>query len=169
MTLRTTLPIPLLFLPLLAMAQGDHKGTTKVERSAAVEMEAPEGGLAARVPQRSSIEGDFDTMPVHQECGSAPSEELLDCTVGMVLAHIRSRLKYTPEHRTDDGWMLLTFEVDQYGDAKNVRVESHGDDRLSKAVIVSMYGMEQFQPARKGGERTRSRCNFVYSFAELFD
>ena len=158
----------ILLLPLSITAQKDDDGPVRIDKSEALEMTAPSRD-GDKVGTASAIEGDFDAMPIHPACAEMPEDQLLDCTMEVVMAHIRARLKYVPEHRTDDGWLRVTFEVDQYGDAKNVRVEHHGDEKLSKAVLVAMYGLDAFSPAQKDGGRVRSKCNFIYPLGDLFN
>ena len=100
-----------------------------------------------------------------QKTGSGVEDDL-KCTADEVLKQIRSKLKAEAPAYMD--MVVVDFDIDEYGDVKAIRANCASEPELGKAVIVALYGMPKFIPAKKEAVRVRSHCTFQYPVADLF-
>ena len=120
------------------------------------------------------ITGAFNSTSAHPACalvkpgrkpGPSP-EELVRCTADEVLKQIRSRLKAEAPAYMDV--MVVDFDIDEYGDVKTIRANCASEPELGKAVIVALYGMPKFIPAKRDATKVASHCTFQYPVSALF-
>ena len=120
------------------------------------------------------ITGTFTAPSTHPACAKAkagaktgPSaEDNVKCTAEEVLKQIRSKLKAEAPAYMD--MMVVDFDIDEYGDVKTIRANCASEPELGKAVIVALYGMPKFIPAKRDAARVPSHCTFQYPVADLF-
>jgi hypothetical protein len=145
--------------------------TTTVAPAAA----ASEPPLATSVKSGDhSITGVFTTPSSHAACAKGKpgtkagdsGEDRVACTAEEVLEQIRSKLKAEAPAYMDV--VVVDFDIDEYGDVKTIRANCASEPDLGKAVIVALYGMPKFIPAKKEGTRVASHCTFHYPVASLF-
>ena len=120
------------------------------------------------------ITGTFTVPSAHPACAKAKpgtkqgsgAEETVGCTAEEVLKQIRSKLKAEAPAYLD--MVVVDFDIDEYGDVKTIRANCASEPELGKAVIVALYGMPKFIPAKQAAVRVRSHCTFQYPVADLF-
>ena len=137
--------------------------------------EAPPPPTAASVKSGDHlITGAFTVPSTHPACSKGKPgqitgsgvEDNLKCTAEEVLKQIRSKLKAEAPAYMDI--VVVDFDIDQYGDVKTIRANCASELELGKAVIVALYGMPKFIPAKKDAARVASHCTFQYPVADLF-
>ena len=90
----------------------------------------------------------------------------VECTAQAVLRQIRSKLKAEAPAYLD--MVVVDFDIDEYGDVKTIRANCASEPELGRAVIVALYGMPKFIPAKSDATRVPSHCTFQYPVADLF-
>jgi hypothetical protein len=142
---------------------------------AAVSTEAPPPPTRTTVQSGSHmITGAFSVPSAHPACAKSPpkskagssAEDMVKCTAEEVLKQIRSKLKAEAPAYLD--MVVVDFDIDQYGDVKSIRANCSSEPELGQAVIVALYGMPKFIPAKKDAARVASHCTFQYPVADLF-
>lgn len=133
------------------------------------------------VPARQTIQsgdhmitGAFNTPSMHPACAKATpgaktalnAADHVKCTAEEVLKQIRSKLKAEAPAYLDR--VVVDFDIDEYGDVKTIRANCASEPELGKAVIVALYGMPKFTPAKMDAARVASHCTFQYPVADLF-
>ena len=113
------------------------------------------------------IMGAFTAPCVHPDCAKAKTaEEKVGCTAGKVLERIKANLKAEAPAYLDV--VVVDFDIDEYGEVKTIRANCSSEPELGKAVIVALYGLPKFIPAKKDAARARAHCTFEYPVADLF-
>jgi len=116
------------------------------------------------------ITGAFTSPSSHPECTRSKAgssvEDNVKCTAEAVLRQIRSKLKAEAPAYLD--MVVVDFDIDEYGDVKTIRANCASEPELGKAVIVALYGMPKFIPAKRDAARVASHCTFQYPVVDLF-
>lgn len=120
------------------------------------------------------ITGAFTSPSSHPECtkgkpgtkAGSSAEDNVECTAQAVLRQIRSKLKAEAPAYLD--MVVVDFDIDEYGDVKTIRANCASEPELGRAVIVALYGMPKFIPAKSDAARVPSHCTFQYPVADLF-
>lgn len=118
----------------------------------------------------ASATGAFDVPPAHPDCDPLQGQERLDCTAAKLLATIRER---NGEPRLDLGrfgssMVTISIGVNQFGEAKDIRVDQLGDPQLHRNVSTAIYALPTFKPALKDDARTSATMILRYPYEELF-
>ena len=150
---------------------------TKVQKSEAKELKVQPMSSAAPMLDRPGDErmswnytGDFDVPPSHPSCQELSGDPRKACNAQQVLTEIRSRLKAVPPTTkpVESVRIKVDFDVNQFGDVKQINVDYAGDKRLANQIIVALYGLPKFLPATKEGARAMGHCSFEYAPSLLF-
>jgi len=166
----------LLALPLSLCAQ--QNPPPKVVKDAPKEMKAAPLSSAAPIIERPgeesmawSFTGDHDVPPAHPGCKDLTGDGRGSCTAHQVLAEIKARVKTVPPANKPPGGERITvdFDVNQFGDVKQIAVDYGGDNVLANQIIVALYALPKFAPATKAGARSTGHCRFEYAPALLFE
>ncbi len=64
--------------------------------------------------------------------------------------------------------VLITFAINQFGEMKDIRVEHTGSSDLPKKVIVALYALPRFVPAKKDGASVGTVISLSYPYDALF-
>ncbi len=156
-------------LPILAVGQETKEAT--VVKSGAVEMKAvDERPAGVIILSPAMAKGDFDVAPAHPTCENSKGQERLDCTAAEVKKIIRSKMKEPGLDLKQWGTSAVSimFAVNQYGEVKDVRIDHSGDPELSRNVMVALYDLPRFVPARKGEGNVSANMQVNYRYEELF-
>jgi hypothetical protein len=167
--MKTSFFLLALALPYAAMAQETKEPT--VVKSGAVEMKAvDERPAGVIILSPAMAKGDFDVAPSHPSCEKMKGQEQLDCTAAEVKKVIRSKMKEPALDIKQWGTSAVSifFTINQYGEVKDVRVDHSGDAELSKHVMVALYDLPRFVPARKAETNVTSSMQVNYRYEELF-
>ncbi len=161
----------LICVPFVSLAQTDTT-KLKVVRSAPIEMKGAGNMVSSTASSTAmisapSITGDFTVSSAHPSCAKGTgTEERAACTAHEVLVRINTQLKAARPKSLDV--VTIDFDVDEYGDVKAIRANTGAEPELGKALIVALYGMPEFEAAKKDGKRTASHCSFSYPVNDLF-
>ncbi len=120
------------------------------------------------------ITGAFTVPSTHPACAKGKpgqnagsrAEDAVKCTAEEVLKQIRSKLKAEAPAYMDV--VVVDFDIDEYGDVKTIRANCASEPELGQAVIVALYGLPKFIPAKRDAARVPSHCTFQYPVADLF-
>ena len=121
-------------------------------------------------PMTWAFTGDHAEPPAHPSCLEGSATERQACTGEAVLNEIRGKIKLAaPETMPPASVRVqVDFDVNQFGDVKQVNVTYGGDVSISRSIITALYALPKFIPAKKEGFRTASHCSFSYAPALLF-
>ena len=163
------------FLSFLVMTvtvglSAQEKATPRIEKSAPVELVNPDAKPTSIAPPTAvTIQGDHDTPPAPQACKEKSGQVLLDCISREVLTAIRAKMNPADATSGPHAYpVIVMFQVNQYGEMDDVRVEHTGSADLPKKVIVAVYGLPTFVPASKGGVAVGTNVTVTYPFEALF-
>jgi hypothetical protein len=62
----------------------------------------------------------------------------------------------------------ISFAINQFGDMKDIRVEHTGSSDLPKKVIVALYALPKFIPAKMDGASVATTVSITYPYDALF-
>lgn len=170
--------ISLMLLLSVQFVTAQETAPPKVQKSEAKEMTVQPMSSAAPKLDRPGDErmswnyaGDFDVPPSHPACQELGGDPRKACNALQVLTEIRSRLKAVPPTTKPVGSarIKVDFDVNQFGDVKQINVDYAGDKGLANQIIVALYGLPKFLPATKEGARAMGHCSFEYAPSLLFE
>lgn len=143
----------------------------KVVKDDAKEMEAETVQELGAADFRYMFKGDHDQPLSHPECQDAPAGDREDCTVELILADIKKSVNYDPtmsKPLEKDMDVEISFNVNEFGNVKNIKVQYSGDVRLTQAIIQALYTMPRMSAAQKDGAAVPSSCQIIYPYAAIF-
>jgi hypothetical protein len=115
------------------------------------------------------VKGDYDVAPAPPACTELAGEARLNCVSSEVLAAIRKGMDQDAQAAGPHSHpVLISFVINQFGDMKDIRVEHTGSSDLPKKVIVALYALPKFVPAKKNGASVGTTLNITYPYAALF-
>jgi hypothetical protein len=160
-------------LPLLTHAQQTvpAKGTPEAAKTAPLSSAAPILDKPGEERMTWNYTGTFEIPPTHPACGDMAGEPRKACTAEHVLAEIKSRLKAVPPTTKPPASVMINvdFDVNAFGEVKQITVDYAGDPVLANQIIVALYGLPKFIPANNAGARAPSHCSFAYAPSLLFE
>lgn len=174
--LLSTLPF-MLILPCAAQDVGKVHMISSEPAKAAPAVAVDSAGQEMEVLSKDEMKqmewqfmGAYTEPPAHPSCAAQKGEERKSCTALQVLNEIRSRLEATPPAKPPPPYarVRVGFDVDRFGDVKQITVNYGGDDTMSEAVITALYGLPKFEAASKDATKVASHCSFSYAPALLF-
>jgi hypothetical protein len=153
----------------LATAQGE-KPTTVVKSGSLQMKAADEKPINVLILAPATAKGDFDVPPAHPECAEREGQESLDCTSVHIQRSIARQLGEPSLNMEQWGSSVVgvTFNINQYGELKDVRVDHSGDGTLSQQVMLALYDLPKFEAATKDGNTVHSSMQVNYRYEDLY-
>lgn len=160
--LRSLLIIGLLPLAISSLAQTDVVKTPDSPT-------ARTGEIPIIVPVDVTVIGDIDVAPAPPACNDTEGQDRSSCIHKEVLAAIRKGMDASADRSGPHSHpVMITFVINQFGEMKDIRVEHTGSTELPKKVIVALYALPKFSPARKDGKAVGSTVKITYPYESLF-
>ncbi|MCB0770531.1 MAG: hypothetical protein KDC00_09010 [Flavobacteriales bacterium] len=115
------------------------------------------------------VSGSYDIAPAPPSCADTEGDGRLNCLSTEVLAAVRKRMDQGAQASGPHARPVsISFAIDQFGDMKDIRVEHTGSSELPKKVIVALYALPKFIPAKKDGASVGTTVSISYPYEALF-
>ena len=162
-----TMTLPALVFLAMGLAAQDTLSTPADSVSAPTSL-----GLGEMPTIRSKevkVTGEYDVAPAPPACAELAGEARQNCISVEVLAAVRKGLDQNAQASGPHSHpVLITFVINQFGDMKDIRVEHTGSSDLPKKVIVALYALPKFVPAKKDGSSVGTTVSITYPYEALF-